>query len=224
MMAKSTWILVLIVVFALLLLHYSFGAEWPDYPRGQPDQFRSLVNYDPKLSDPFFEKEEWTNGEWVQKKVDGRDVDTPQKCPPGKKKLGCSKITARCFSSLVVHVSGVQHQMSICEAKLLDGGRIELLINDPIIGDVQHCYQHLLIEVKEGVFWSQYWRNCERPTAGWTWTTKKQELTLDKGVYRKGDVIKGRIVFECLENIGSRRGVTSTFVIKVNGVFKTILE
>jgi hypothetical protein len=31
------------------------------------------------------------------------------------------------------------------------------------------------------------------------WTTKRQELTLDKKLYRKSDVIKGRIDFECVE-------------------------
>jgi len=222
-MRRSSWIIGLIVVFVLLLLHYSFGAEWEDPPRGQPTQIRSQVNYDTKLSDPFFETEEWTTGEWDHKKVDGRKVDIPQKCPPGKEKLACSKITARCFSSFDIFGLSAQHQLFICRAKLLDTGRIEILIDESKLAQIELSYQYLLVEVKNGVFWSQYWRDSDQPRAGLTWTTKKQELTLDKRVYRKGDVIKGRIVFECMQKY-TRRGFTSTRIIKVNGVFRTVLE
>lgn len=60
------------------------------------------------------------------------------------------------------------------------------------------------------------------------WTTKRQELTLDKTEYRKGDVIKGRIDFECLQE-ATRPGFIERhgkwlLTIKIYGVFKTIVE
>ncbi len=57
------------------------------------------------------------------------------------------------------------------------------------------------------------------------WTTKRQKLTLDQKVYRKSDVIKGRIVFECVEDPKNPfSGKKAPRIIKVFGVFKTILE
>lgn len=44
---------------ALLLLGNSFGtARWANPPSGQPAQMSSWVDYDPKLTDPFFESNE----------------------------------------------------------------------------------------------------------------------------------------------------------------------
>ena len=68
-----------------------------------------------------------------------------------------------------------------------------------------------------------------RPDPALIWTTKRQKLTLDKNVYRKGDVIKGRIDFECVEEPTNPKyiekwGKIIPSSITVKGVFKTILE
>ena len=57
----------LTIALVLLVVDHGLGAQWPLLPRGQPAQIKSQVKYDPKLSDPFFETEEWTTGKWVNK-------------------------------------------------------------------------------------------------------------------------------------------------------------
>lgn len=52
---------------------------------------------------------------------------------------------------------------------------------------------------------------------------------LDKKVYRKGDLIKGRIDFECVEEEMADPEVAKKYVedpatVKVRGVFKTIVK
>ncbi len=79
------------------------------------------------------------------------------------------------------------------------------------------------------MFRCQFWNLYQIPRlADMVWTTKRQELTLDKEVYGKGDVIKGRIDFECVQEATNPKyvekwGRTPT-TIKVYGVFKTILK
>jgi len=52
-------------------------------------------------------------------------------------------------------------------------------------------------------------------------------LTLDKKAYRKGDVIKGKIDFECVQEPTNREYIekwgSDPTTIKVYGVFKTIV-
>ncbi|MGO9568142.1 MAG: hypothetical protein ACLP5H_11425 [Desulfomonilaceae bacterium] len=221
----ARWTVAQAVVLGLMFLCQGF-INWDDPPRGQPAQIISQVNYDPNLSDPFFETERWTNGNWVTTldadAVNRRIVvtDTLEQCPSGEEKLHCLKITARCVNSL-----DFKHPIHFCDASLLDGGGIELHIHDPTLLKVDPFDQHLLIGIKEGVFWSQYRVAYEEARGPMTWTTKKQELILDKQVYHRGDVIKGRIVFECKENYKAFvNGVVYTTIIKVNGVFKTVLK
>lgn len=68
----------------------------------------------------------------------------------------------------------------------------------------------------------------ERMESGILWTTKRQELTMDRKMYRKGDLIKGRIDFECLQEPTSPKYIEKwgrdARTIKVQGVFKTIVE
>jgi hypothetical protein len=68
---------------------------------------------------------------------------------------------------------------------------------------------------------------------GWSnevplWRDSSQKLTLDKKVYPKGDVIKGRIEFECLEEPTNPKYIEGwgrhLTTIKVYGVFKAIVE
>ncbi len=215
------WLMAMVLV--PLLPGNGFAHEWVIPPNGQPEQMKSSVKYDPKLSDPFFESEKWTNGDRELENIDGRIVDILQECPSGKEKSQCSKITARCICSLD---SEFEHAIHFCEARILDGDRIELLIHDPTLSDVQPYDLYLLIVVEKGVFRSQCWAVYKGARYGdLTWTTKKQELTLDRRVYHKGDTVKGRIVFECAEDVTDPvRGVISTTIIKVNGVFKTVLK
>jgi hypothetical protein len=198
------WRVTLVTVLVLLPVGPAFGDQWIALvPPGQPAQIRSQVKYDPKLSDPFFESDKWSCPRRVEK------------CAK-KDRL---KNTAKCHSSL-----DSRHPIHFCEAKCIDGGGIELLLNDSTLP--QPFDQYLLIVVKEGVFWSQYWVNYEAARYGvLTWTTKKQVLTLDKRIYHKGDVIKGRIAFECAEDeTDPLRGLVSTTIIKLEGAFKTILQ
>lgn len=128
------------------------------------------------------------------------------------------KRTAKCFTSF----QG-DHWINFCDAKLIDDHKIELFIHD------YHgpTWDNLKIVVHDGVFWSQYWTESNMESS-WIWVTKRQELTLDKNMYQRGDLIKGRIYFECVEGLAHPRP-TYTFqesltVIKIQGVFKTILK
>lgn len=200
------WTVALAAALALLLVGQRV-AELQDPPWGQPDQMRSQVNYDPQLSDPFFESEKWKcpNDQW--------------KCEE-KDRL---KVTARCFTSFQY-----DHFIHLCDAKLVDANTIELFIHDrdPATND------NLRIIIRDGVFRSQYWTKYllgtgTRLPAGVRWTTTRQKLTLDKKVYRKGDLIKGKIDFECAEELAYLWLPflsESTRTITINGVFKTILE
>ncbi len=120
------------------------------------------------------------------------------------------------------------HFIRFCDAKLVDANTIELFIHDrdPATND------NLRIIIRDGVFRSQYWTKYllgtgTRLPAGVRWTTTRQKLTLDKKVYRKGDLIKGKIEFECAEELAYLWLPflsETTRTITINGVFKTILE
>ncbi len=202
----SVLVLLLVAsVFVLLRVGQLVSAE-QDPPWGQPDQMRSQVHYDPNLSDPFFESETWScHNDGVCDKKDRL------------------KNTARCFTSFQY-----DHLIHFCDAKLVDSNKIELFIHQrtPSAND------NLRIIIRDRVFRSQYWTKYllgtgTRLPAGVRWTTKRQKLTLDKKVYRKGDLIKGKIDFECAEELAYLWLPflsEATRTITINGVFKTILE
>jgi hypothetical protein len=189
--ASARWIPALATVLVLLLLGRGFGDKWTDpLPQGQPAQIKSQVNYNPKLSDPFFEAGE--------------------------------SYTAQVFTSFQY-----DRFIKFCDAKLLDGNTVELFIHEhnPSNDD------NLRIVVENGVFWSQYWyyyKDFFGNYEGLKWTTTKQELTLDKQVYRRGDVIKGKIDFECIQENKHPRLIEkygrNPRTITLKGVFKTILK
>jgi hypothetical protein len=185
----TSCVLALVIVLALLLFGSGFGADLPTPPAGQPDQMRSKVDYDPKLSDPFFESHE-----------SGRSD------------------TARCYSTSF----GSKHLVEHCEAKLLDKNRMDLFIHHSSPGHDDR----LKIRIKNGMFTCQFWTLYRAgPGEGLRWTTKRQELILNKRAYRKGDVIKGRIDFECLDElINPKYPDRRPRIITVNGVFKTIVQ
>jgi hypothetical protein len=152
------------------------------------------------LSDPFF-----TGG--------GRG---PKKAPSHVKH------TAKCFSTFDVG----KHLVKFCDARLLDGNTIELLFHETNVPFIEQ----LQVRIRNGMFTCQYWglRDVSPPIEVFTWTTKRQDLTLDKKAYRKGDLIKGRIGFECVREIIDpeyvRKYGKRPETIQVSGVFKTILK
>jgi hypothetical protein len=206
------WIL-LGPVWALLLLGHCFGAEWQDPPAGQPDQMWSKVNYDPKLTDRFFKSKEWSYPYGGQIAI--RGMWPEGEAPPRLKH------TARCSSTS----HGTEHEIRFCEARLLDVDTITLFIHEKN----PELIDKVWVRIVNGMFRCQYETSYKRfLAAAAIWTTTRQELTLDKNVYRKGDVIKGRIDFECLqratdpEYVKIYGGVPDT--IKFYGVFKTIVQ
>jgi hypothetical protein len=205
-------------------LEYGVGT-W-EIPSGQPTQMQSQVDYDPKLADPFFESNEWSYPWWIIKHPDGHFESTMSDDERSVKDPPRLKHTAKCFSTSFEGEGG-KHLVNFCEAKLLNVNIIELFIHESNPADEDA----LSVQIRNGIFTSEYWtvfriRPSIVPFA--TWTTTRQKLTLDKKVYRKGDAIKGRIDFECVQKITDpilieHFGRNPT-TIKVSGVFKTIVE
>ncbi len=211
-------------IFALLLLTHSFAAEWWEVsPPGQPAQMWSKVRYDPKLTDPFFKSNEWSYPLWIIPLPDGRFEDESRSGrivhnPPRLKH------TAKCFTTDRA-IGRDEDLLNFCEARLVDVNMIDLLIHEKN----QLYVDRLRVQIRNGMFASQFESLYKAPHGPLIWTTKRQNLTLDKTVYRKGDVIKGRIDFECVEEeIADLNGVkkwrTNPGTIKVYGVFKTIVK
>ncbi len=196
-------------VLVLLLFSHGFGAEWENPLRGQPEQMQSRVDYDPKLTAPFFKSNEWSYS-------DGEPVVISETRKDGED--GPRKHTAKCFSTS----HGVKHRVRFCKARLLDVNTVDLFIHEsnPAFND------NLRVRVNNGMFTCQFSQRYQAgPEAGLTWTTKRQKLTLDKKTYRKGDVIEGKIDFEVVEElINPKYPNSSPRHIEVFGVFKTIVE
>ena len=208
------WI-VLGSVFVLLFLSHGFGAPWDALP-GHSAQMSSRVHYDPKLTDPFFESDEWTYPDYIRHYPDGHfeDLNTGKmvKDPPRLKH------TAMCISTSF----GAKHGVHFCTAKLLDSNGIDLHIRH----DSPGFTDALDVQIRNGRFTCQFWTAYRAgPREGLTWTTTRQKLTLDKKEYRKGDVIKGRLDFECLDELKNPKyPKRPPRIITVKGVFKTIVE
>ncbi|MEW6533758.1 MAG: hypothetical protein AB1473_23210 [Thermodesulfobacteriota bacterium] len=214
-----------VLALTLLLLDHGFGGEdgydiWQP-PSGQPEQMRSRVNYDPNLSDLFFESSEWSYPWWIIKHPDGHFEETtgderPEEEPPRERH------TAKCFSTGF----GSKHVVEFCEARLVDNNTIDLLIHHTCPGFLDR----LRVQVNAERFTCQYWTFYPGPIgqADFIWTTMRQKLTLEKQAFRKGDVIRGRIDFECLQEATYPKFVekwgTWPKIIKLYGVFKTIVE
>jgi len=213
------WIL-LGPVLALLLFGHGFAAEWGWWsvpPSGQPAQMSSRVHYDPKLSDPFFKSEKWCNpnGSYLVASGTGPEGEHPQRL--------------KCTANVRVSPVGYSEHPPVrfCEARLLDTNSMDLFIH----GSTASSNDALLVQIRNGVFWCQYWGGypCvpSMQDGKVIWTTTKQKLTLDKKVYRKGDEVRGRIYFECLREPTDPRateecGWRGTIIVR--GVFKTKVE
>jgi len=217
--AGAKWLLALGPVLALLLLAYCFGGEvdhrvvdsetflWR-VPSGQPEQMWSQVGYDPALWDTFFESDA---------------AGYPESCEtPADKEWPRPKANAMCFSTGFAE----KHVVEFCEARFVDANTIDLLLHHTCPGFLDR----LRLQVRSGLFTSQYWTfyKYTEGKADFIWTTKRQQLTLAKKVYSKGDVIKGRIDFECLQEATNPQWVEKRgrypITIEVYGVFKTIVE
>jgi len=137
-------------VSGLLLLGHSFGAEWWSVPpSGQPEQMRSKVDYDPKLSDPFFESNEWSHPLYIIKHPDGHFEDTTSDKKPEKEPHRL-KHTANCFST--PFGVGGKHLVRFCEARLVDVNTIDLLIHESNPAFIDK----LRVQIRNGMFTCQY--------------------------------------------------------------------
>ncbi len=209
----TSCVLALATFLALSLLGHGFGAESPAPPSGQPTQIWSKVNYDSKLTDPFFESNEWSYPDY---NLEGIPLDKRPKEPPRLKH------TAKCFSNSFLQK---EHLIKFCDARLLDANMIDLDIHKSGAAFVET----LNVQVRNGMVSCKYYGLTDVPLPkGLRWTAKRQELTLDKKVYRKGDVIKGKVYFELLQEMTDPQYVekygSTPKTIKIYGVFKTIVE
>ena len=186
-------------------------------PEGQPKQIKSRVSYDSKFSDPFFESSEWSYPWFIIRHADGH-IENATGGTTDEKELPRLKHTAKCFTA---HQG--EHVIKFCEARLLKDNTIELFVQDmsPSTSD------NLKILVKDGLFSCQYWTFyvADKGDEGLIWTTKRQKLILDKKVYAIGDIIKGKIEFECLQEVTNPKyGGRHPKAIIIEGVFRTIIE
>jgi hypothetical protein len=233
-----------VLLLTLLLPGHGLANDKWQAPPGQPEQMSSKVDYDTNLPDRFFESDEWICRYGTSTPAacqDGKPVSilsdpcnpllpdtcfelTEWSCPDGCKECAtCErgkpvvKHTARCYSTSF----GVKHTVNFCEARLIDGQVIDLLIHE----SRGAFSDSLLVRIRDAKFTSQYWNHDGAGAV--TWTTTRQKLTLDKKVYAKGDMIKGRIDFECLSELNPKYAQQfgrDPRTVKVFGVFKTILE
>jgi hypothetical protein len=205
--------LALATVLVLLLLGHCFGYDKWQLTPDQPEQMSSKLDYDPKLTDPFFKTNEWSYWYGGQVVVNGM-------FPEGEKPPRLQH-TAKCFSTS----HRMEHEVRFCDTRLVDVNTIVLVIHDPSLEFVEK----LTVRVTNGMFTCQYWTGYKAPTrTALIWTTTSQKLTLDKKAYRKGAVIKGRIDFECVQEATDPKYIEkygkTPVTIKVYGVFKTIIQ
>ena len=183
----------------------------------QPRQIRTPVQYDPGLSDPFFDSNEWSYPWWIIIRDDGSFEDTTGEITD-LKDAPRLKHTANCITKY----KG-EHTIRFSRAKLYDDGTIDILIHD----DSASTNDKLKIEVKNGYFSCQYWTThvADRGDEDVIWTTKKQKLVLQKKEYRKGDILRGKIEFECLQEVTNPKyGARYPRIIRIEGVFKPELK
>jgi hypothetical protein len=113
--------------------------------------------------------------------------------------------------------------INFSKARQIDKDTIEIRIHD----DSASTYDDLTVIIRNGHFSSQY--KTVYPVAaantGLIWTTTKQRLLLNKKRYEKGEVIRGRIEFECDEDMReARNGKKHNHTIRIEGRFKPTLQ
>ncbi len=214
--AQSLKWIVLGTLLTQFFVSYGFGAD-PRSPQDLGPQIWSRVEYDPKLTGPFFRSVKWTYPRWIREHPRGhfislrREDKNPVKDPPRIVR------TADLLSTSWNH----KHLLNFCEARLLGQHTIQLFVPDQ-----NNITEHLRVLIRYGKFSCQYWQT--RGSGAYTWTTTRQKLILDKEMYRKGEVIKGRLDFECVMEPINREWIWKygkrPQTIHVYGVFKTIVE
>lgn len=209
-------------LLTILLISQGFGVAWWEVaPRDHPAQMWSKIRYDSALTDPFFDSNEWSSPRWMKEHPGGHFSARTSKGRRLVKDPRRLMHRAGCFSSSY----GVWHRVRFCKAKIIDGQTIDVLIYENI-GAFRDA---LRVRIRNGKFDCQYWGIQGKGI--FTWTTTRQELTLDKKAYGKGDMIRGRIDFECLRKVidpkiieRERWAKDPTATVKVFGFFKTVLE
>ena len=223
------WTVLTAVVILLLVasgftdnLEYGIGRHWGG-PTGQPPQKSSRVDYDPNLTDPFF-KSEWRYPNYIHV-LPNRSLENHLTGERTKNPWRFG-YTADCVAN---DGEVPDEPLGFSEVRLLDVNMIDMLIHE----HTASSDNSLLVQIRNGIFSCQYWTwflgEDVVSDGEIMWTTTEQKLTLDKKVYHKGDVLKGRIHFKCRQEptdprtVGGR-GLGWRGNIRVHGVFKTIVE
>jgi hypothetical protein len=204
------------ISLVLLFPHTSFSSM-PFDGVSQPKQMESRVEYDPQIFDPFFDEEETSWPWWIVDHGDGTFEDTT------------GQITKREDIPILIHTADCRtrhqglHNINYCSATLQKDGIIELKIEDQSAstGDF------LTIQIKDGKFFSQYktYYPGDPSDINLIWTTTKQRLILNKKEFKKGEVIKGRVEFECVQEVSNPKyGGRNPQKIRIEGTLKPILE
>jgi hypothetical protein len=201
-MPKTCWIVVLATLLVLLLLGHGFGAERSSMPTPEWSQ----VHYDPNLTEDLLTR---------LLKIVHLSTD---KCYFTS--FGIRSTCAFKLESLDKRV--YQDHIQFTLVKLPDPTEPRCL---------EDCDERLSVKIMDGRFWCSYlnfcyWRQiaCFHSNSCYRYlkSVKRQELTLDKRTYRLGDVIIGRIDFECL--VECPESPEKPEPVMVKGIFKTILK
>ena len=204
----SRFILFWLVVF--MTLPVAFATE-------QPKQMESPVEYDTEMTDQFFEVDKWSSPWWIIERDDGSFEDTTGQITR-REDIPRLRHTAECRTE-----HQIPHMINFSEARQINKDTIEILIHD----ESASTYDDLTVIVKNGRFSSHYKTvsPVAAANAGLIWTTTKQRLVLNKKHYEKGDVIRGRIEFECVEEMKeARNGRKHIHTIRIEGRFKPPLQ
>jgi hypothetical protein len=197
-------------VVAYLTLPVVFATE-------QPKQMESTVEYDTEMTEQFFEVDKWSPSWWIIERDDGSFEDTTGQITR-REDIPRLRHTAACRTE-----HQIPHMINFSEARQIDKNSIEIRIYD----ESASTYDDLTVIVRNGRFSSQY--KTVYPVAaansGLIWTTTKQRLVLNKKHYEKGEIIRGCIEFECVEEKReARNGKKYIHTIRIDGRFKPTLQ
>ncbi|HAR41996.1 MAG TPA: hypothetical protein DCS07_05095 [Bdellovibrionales bacterium] len=205
---QSRFILFWLVAF--MTLPVVFATE-------QPKQMESSVEYDTEMTDQFFEVDTWSSPWWIIEQDDGSFEDTTGQITR-REDIPRLRHTAECRTE-----HQIPHMIKFSEARQIDKDTIEIRIHD----ESASTFDDLTVIVRNGRYSSHY--KTVYPVAaantGLVWTTTKQRLVLNKKQYAKGDFIRGRIDFECVEEMkDARNGKKNIRTIRIEGRFKPTLQ
>jgi hypothetical protein len=183
----------------------------------QPKQMESPVEYDTEMTDQFFEVDTWSSPWWIIERDDGSFEDTTGQITR-REDIPRLRHTAECRTE-----HQIPHMIKFSEARQIDKDTIEIRMHD----ESASTYDDLTVIVRNGHYSSHYKTVYPEAAAntGRIWTTTKQRLVLNKKQYAKKEVIRGRIDFECVEEMkAARNGKKNIRSIRIEGRFKPILQ